>query len=173
MRITGLFVKRWVGAMDELKGALGLSDAHPSWPLPLWPGTCSHPRGAGHWAPVLAVGTGEPVGSWQGDVCLQSAAPAELWGESHTLLPTTRVNPMESMDQIHRQLLQVFLNLIFKLQCGINIGFYFWFPEMNFERINILLWHWKFSCSEKGTCCWIKHILVFFFFFWHFIGFKC
>lgn len=46
-------VRRWVGAVDGLKWALGAVGCPPV----LAP-ACLHPRGAGPWAPALPVGTG-------------------------------------------------------------------------------------------------------------------
>lgn len=93
----------------------------PSCP-PVGPGTSLHPAGVGHRAPVLAMGTGRPVP-------VQPASPRGgfevMLCERCTLQPTSRGSPTERVGQIHCQPVHVFFNLIFKLQSGINIGFYF------------------------------------------------
>lgn len=161
MKITG---RRWVGAVDGLRGPWGLLRPTHGGPCPCSQGPARTQRGRA-WAP----GWGNLlVAAREVRVCRQHP-PLELWVRA---MPGYQ-QPQWPSGPNHCQLLHIFFNLIVKLQCSINTGFYFWFPEVNFERINVLLWHWKISYSENGTCCWINYKLVFFFSFGNFIGFKC
>lgn len=85
MRITGLPVRRWVGAVHGLKQALGTGRCPPILARPLQPGTAGTPEGQGL-SPSAGHGHGEPAGGWQGGECPQSAPAGAL---SWELYPAT------------------------------------------------------------------------------------